>query len=63
MSWFHGCGCGLQDMIIICNEEISKLRKLEESEGRGGQGARQRGSVNVSVADDVASVFKGKTVS
>ena len=50
-------------MIIICQEEISKLRKLEESEGGGGQGAQQRGSVNVSVADDVAAIFKGKTVS
>ncbi len=51
-------------MVVICNEEISKLRRLEESEvGGGGQGAQQRGSVNASVADDVASVFKGKTVS
>ena len=49
-------------MIIICNEEISKLRKLEESEGRGGQGAQRRGGVNTAVADDVTSIFKGKTV-
>jgi hypothetical protein len=50
-------------MDIICREEISKLRKLEESEAGGGQGAQQRGSVNASVADDVAAIFKGKTVS
>lgn len=49
-------------MIIICNEEISKLKKLEDSEGGGGQSARQRGSVHSAVADDVAAVFKGKTV-
>lgn len=50
----------LQDMVIICNEEISKLRKLEETDTGGG--AQQRGSVNASVADDVVAIFRGKTV-
>lgn len=49
-------------MVIICIEEISKLRKLEEADTGGSQGAQQRGSVNVSVVDDVVAVFKGKTV-
>ena len=48
---------------MICKEEISKLKKLEEAETGGGRGAQQRGSVNASVADDVAGVFKGKSVS
>ncbi len=49
-------------MIIICNEEISKLKKLEESEVGGGQSAQQRDNIHSAVADDVVAVFKGKTV-
>ena len=47
---------------MICSEEISKLKKLEEAEVGGGQSAQQRGSVHSAVADDVAAIFKGKTV-
>lgn len=49
-------------MIVICKEEILKLRKLEENESRGEQGAQQRGGINTAVADDVTAIFKGKTV-
>ncbi len=49
-------------MVIICHEEISKLRKLEETEAGGGQGTQRRGGVNTAVADDVNAIFKGKTV-
>ena len=50
--------------MVICKDEISKLRKLEESNSRGGaRGAQQRGGINAAVAEDVNAVFKGKTVS
>lgn len=54
----------LQDMVVICKEEIAKLRKLEESGAGGGPtGVQQRGGINTAVADDVNAIFKGKTVS
>lgn len=51
-------------MVVICKEEIAKLRKLEES-GVGGapRGAQQREGINTAVAEDVNAIFKGKTVS
>ncbi|KAF2987014.1 hypothetical protein EK904_006987 [Melospiza melodia maxima] len=49
-----------RDMIIIITEdEIAKLRKLEAS-SKGGPGERCDG-VNASVSSDVQAVFKGKT--
>jgi len=51
-------------MVVICKDEITKLRKLEETNSKGGaRGAQQRGGINAAVADDVNTVFKGKTVS
>ena len=51
-------------MVVICKEEIAKLRKLEESSaGEAPRGAQQRGGINTAVSDDVNSIFKGKTVS
>ena len=50
--------------MVICKEEIAKLRKLEESSTGGGSGgAQQRGGINTAVAEDVNTIFKGKTVS
>uniref|UniRef100_A0A8D2PWM1 Splicing factor Cactin n=1 Tax=Zosterops lateralis melanops TaxID=1220523 RepID=A0A8D2PWM1_ZOSLA len=48
-----------RNMIIITEDEIAKLRKLEASR-KGGPGERRDG-VNASVSSDVQAVFKGKT--
>ena len=51
-------------MVVICKDEIAKLRKLDDSGSRDvARGAQQRGGINAAVADDVNGVFKGKTVS
>lgn len=51
-------------MVVICKDEIAKLRKLEEAgSGGGARGAQQRGGINAAVSEDVNAVFKGKTVS
>ena len=52
-----------QDILIICDEEIAKLSRLEEAESRRSGGAERRGGINVAVSSDVSAVFKGKTVS
>lgn len=55
-----------KDMTIICEDEISKLKKIEDSMGTvggvEGGGAERRAVINPSVMSDVATIFKGKTV-
>ena len=41
--------------MIVCEDELNKLQKLEHSSGR-------RQIINPSVSTDVSSIFKGKTV-
>ena len=56
-----------KDMTVICVDEITKLKKMEDSMGvaggGAGPGAGRRAVINPSVMDEVNSVFKGKTVS
>ena len=56
-----------KDMTIICEDEISKLKKVEDSMGVAGVGegggAERRAVINPSVMSDVTTIFKGKTVS
>jgi hypothetical protein len=51
-----------RDIMVVCEDEIEKLKKLERSE-RGESGAERRGGINESVTSDVSSIFKGKDVS
>jgi hypothetical protein len=48
-----------RDIMVVCEDEIEKLKKLERSE-RGESGAERRGGINESVTSDVSSIFKGK---
>ena len=53
-------------MTTICEEEVSKLRRLQGSSGSGGVsggGAEGRAGINTAVSSDVATIFRGKTVS
>ena len=53
-------------MTTICEEEVSKLKRLHESSGSGGGaggGAGGRVGINTAVSSDVSAIFRGKTVS
>ncbi len=55
-----------RDITLVCEDEITQLKKVEDSMGgemggaRGGAG--RRAVINPSVLTEVNSVFKGKTV-
>ena len=52
----------VQDMTEVCQDELAKLRRLEDTTSGGG-GAERRGGVNSAVSSDITAIFKGKTVS
>ena len=49
-------------MIIICEDELQKLKRLDPSVSDHGHTDRRAG-INPTVTSDVAAVFKGKTYS
>ncbi|CAH1253369.1 CACTIN [Branchiostoma lanceolatum] len=49
-----------KDMTVIAEDELSKLKKLEQTQ-RGESGVDRREGINASVSTDVVDIFHGKT--
>lgn len=49
-----------KDMIIVCEDELQKLKRLDPS-GSDHDHADRRAGINPTVSNDVAAIFKGKT--
>ncbi|KAI8481879.1 hypothetical protein Bbelb_404110 [Branchiostoma belcheri] len=49
-----------KDMTVIAEDELNKLKKLEQTQ-RGESGVDRREGINVSVTTDVVNIFHGKT--
>lgn len=49
------------DITVIVEDELQKLRKIEKQNDYDHLGLNRREGIHQAVADDVTSVFKGKT--
>lgn len=51
------------DITVIVEHELQKLKKMQLHEGDFDPGVGRREGINQAVAQDVTAVFKGKTSS
>eukprot|EP00731_Ephydatia_muelleri_P016836 Em0009g1260a len=51
----------LRDITTVCEDEVQKLRRLDQAKS-GSRGAERRDGINAAVVTDISSVLRGKTL-